>query len=70
MTLFYLLLETRLLQDAVQRPGRHINAGFSCDGHRSRLGRMTKLPMTAFRANLGSSVGFDQSDKFPDLHRL
>ena len=59
-----LLFQTRLLQRTVERSGRNINAGFSCNRYGSRFRRVMKLPMASLLPHLQPAVSLNQRDEF------
>ena len=64
-----LLLETRLLQDAIKGARRHVGSGIASNRNGTRFRRMVKLAMTPGDAHLHPSVRLNQGNEFTDLHR-
>ena len=64
-----LLLETRLLQDAIKGARRHVGSGIASNSNGTRFGRMVKLAMTPGDADLHPSVRLNLRNEFTDLHR-
>ena len=61
-------LETRLLEDTIQRALWHVDAHFTCNSDRAGLHRVAKLPVTAFGTHVSPPVGFDEPYSFADFH--
>lgn len=62
-------LETRLLEDTIQRALWHVDAHFTGNSDRAGLRRVAKLPVTTFGAHVSPPVCFDELYSFADFHK-
>jgi hypothetical protein len=64
----HLALKPSLLEDAVERAWRYVDAGLAGDGDRTRAGSMLKLAVAAFLANDPSALRLEELQHLRDLH--
>jgi hypothetical protein len=64
------LLESRLLQDAVQRTRSKVIIGLSGDGHAPRLRRVFVLSMAATRGDEVPTVILEHTENVADFHAI
>ena len=63
-----LLLQSGLLQDAIESTRRHVGASVSSNGNRTGFDWMVKLAMTSCDSHLHPSVRLDKGNEFANLH--
>ena len=58
-----------MLEDTIERPGRHVYTELSSDRDGSRFNRVLELPVAALRADVPPAVLLEHAYDFTDFHR-